>query len=114
MYGQFVHPRTELQQAVSRKEPKVFEWLQTNLGGTEQFNVLRDPSGLGFLVAIQSIRARDLFLKLHSDVLSGFNNPRPWLEDGVWSAWFGFGEPFHPSVHYVSMQQSRARRSHEL
>jgi hypothetical protein len=104
MYGQFVHPRLELQQIVSRTEPKVGEWLQTNLDGTEERTVLLDPSGLGFRVAIRSIRARDLFLKLRSDVLPGFNEARPWLEDGVWTAWFGFGEPFHPSVHYVSMQ----------
>jgi hypothetical protein len=52
----------------------------------------------------RSIRARDLFLNLHADVLPGFNEPRPWLEHGVWTAWLGYGEPFHPSVHYISMQ----------
>lgn len=104
MYGQFVHPRTEVRVAISRKQPKVFAWLYQNLDGTELFNVLLDPSGLGFRVAIRSIRARNLFLDLHADVLPGFNEPQLRLEDGVWTAWFGYGEPFHPSVHYVSMQ----------
>jgi hypothetical protein len=103
-YGKFVLPRTELQRLVSLKEPKAREWLKKNLDGTESFGVLRDPSGLGFRVAIRSIRARDLFLNLHADVLPGFNDPRPWLEDGVWSVLFGYGGPFHPSVHYLSMQ----------
>jgi hypothetical protein len=97
--------RIEFQRVILRKEQEVREWVSKNLDRTEQYTVLRDPNHLGLRVAIMSIRAKELLVNLHRDVFSpGFEKPKPWLqENGVWSAWFGYSEPWSPSVHYVHL-----------
>jgi hypothetical protein len=96
--------RTECQQIISRKEWEVREWVSKNLDSTEPYTVLRDPYGLGLRVAILSIQAKQLLFDLHRDVFSGFTKPNPWLEEnGVWSAWFGYSEPWNLSRHYVPL-----------
>jgi hypothetical protein len=98
--------REEFQQVIVRKEGQVREWVGKKLDHTERYTVLRSPDGLGFRVAISSIRAKQLLGDLHADVLSPvFEKPNPWLEHGgVWSAWFGFSEPWNPPMHYTTLQ----------
>jgi hypothetical protein len=88
----------EFQQIMFRKEGEVREWVSKNLDGAEQYNILRDPNHLGFRVAMLSVRAKDLLVSLHRDVFSpGFEKPKPSLEEnGAWTAWFGYGEPWSP------------------
>lgn len=101
MYLRAKDQRTTNQEIILRKEQDVWAWLKRNLDWTEEFNVMLSPNGLSFRVAIRSIQARTLLVKLHAEVLPGFNPPEPLLEEHLWSAWFGYGEPFPVSTNYV-------------
>lgn len=86
--------RTELQEIILRKLQDARRWVNKELDQTEQYHIVPTIDGLGFRVGIRSIRAKELLIKLHAEVLSSFNPPEPWLEDHEWSAWFGYAEPF--------------------
>jgi hypothetical protein len=105
MYLEYVPQRTRYEQTMFRKAEAVHEWASESLDGTERYSVVSTHSGLGLRVAIQSIRAKELLKRLHSDLFSGFVEPRPSLDEhGVWRAWFGYSEPFEGSPHYSVMQ----------
>jgi hypothetical protein len=95
--------REEFQQVILRKDRQVREWVSENLDGTEGYSIVRDPNGLGLRVGFSSIRAKALHMKLRSDVFSpAFAEPKLALDEtGVWSAWFGFGEPWDISPNYI-------------
>jgi len=103
MYGQCISNRQRFQDIIRRKAQNVREWVSDNLDSSERYCLLPDPNGLGFRVAIDSIRAKELLKALHREVFSpGFAEPKPWLqENAVWSAWLGYGEPWEPAVHYL-------------
>jgi len=105
MYLEYVPQRTRYEQTIFRKTKAVHEWMSENLDETEGYNVVSTHNGLGLRVAIQSIRAKELLNRLHHDMFSGFVEPRPSLdEQGVWTVWFGYSEPFEGSPHYISLQ----------
>jgi hypothetical protein len=97
--------RIDYQRVMARKEGEVWSWLNRNLDGTEQCSVLSESNGLALRVVILSIRAKELLLLLHQEVFSpGFVKPAPSLnENGVWSAWFGYSEPWDLSRYYISL-----------
>jgi hypothetical protein len=96
--------RTTYQEIVSRKTRESCEWFSKNLDGTEEYSIVSTHNGIGMRVFIRSIRAKELFSKLHQDVFpQGFVQPQPWLEDnGAWSVWYGYSEPW-PPMNYVSI-----------
>jgi hypothetical protein len=107
MYLPYRSTRQVFQEIMVRKARDVGEWVNKNLDSTERYGISPDPNGLGFRVGILSRQAKELLLRLHREVFSsGFVEPKPWLEDnGVWTAWFGYVEPWeHPSVHFLPMQ----------
>lgn len=102
MYLERVPQRTRYEQAMLRKEQRVHEWVSKNLDSTELYSVVPTHSGLGLRVAIHSLRAKELIKRLHVEEFSGFVEPTPRLdEQGVWTAWFGYSEPFEGSPHYT-------------
>lgn len=98
--------RYEYQEIMVRKDRQVREWIAENLDETEEYSIVTDHDGLSLRVGFRSIRARQLLLKLHGHVFSpGFAKPNPVLdEDGVWSARFGYSEPWDISPRYIPMQ----------
>src|SRR6266851_8435800 len=100
--------RSVFQGIMVRKARLVLEWLSKNLVGTERASILPDSNWLGFHVGIVSERAKELFLSLHRDVFSpGFPTPKPELDgSGAWTAWFGYLEPWEPSMPYIPMPQA--------
>jgi hypothetical protein len=105
MYMTMPPQRVQWQQIIVRKERDTREWISENFDEAEEYSIQQDPNGLGFRVGIRSLRAKELFMRLHRDVfLSGFAQPKLSLdENGVWTAWFGYGEPFQPPTHYIAM-----------
>jgi len=104
MYLQTRSQREAYQRVILRKADEVRRWASENLDGTEDRRIESTHNGIGMLVFIRSIRAKEILARLHRDVFSGFTQPTSWLEDnGEWSAWFGFSEPLE-SPHYVRLQ----------
>lgn len=96
--------REEYQRTIQRKAQEVCRWTSENLGGTEDRRVEFTHDGIGVLVFIQSIRPKELLLRLHREVFPTFSQPTPRLENShEWSAWFGFSEPAD-SPNYVPSQ----------
>jgi hypothetical protein len=106
MYMQLPPQRVQWQQIVARKERDTRTWISENLDSTEEYFARRDPNGLVLRVGIRSIRAKELLLRLHQELLSpGFSKPPLSLdESGVWTTWIGYAEPVNLPTHYISMQ----------
>lgn len=95
MYVQVPSQRQEYRRTMLERAQALDEWKGSHLGENESFAIWWSEDGLRFTVGICSIRAEQLMLRLHKDVLSGFvMNNFMRSENGVWSAWFGYSEPF--------------------
>jgi hypothetical protein len=107
MYMQTPSQREQWRQIMARKERDTRAWVSENFDETEEYSIVRDPSGLGFRVGFRSLRAKELFTRLHRDVFSpGFAQPNLSLEEsGVWTAWFGYLdlERVNIPTHFISM-----------
>jgi hypothetical protein len=105
MYLSARSQRTQLEQVIVRKDRDTRAWMSRKLEGMEGYNIVPIHNGLGLQVGIRgSIRAKELLLCLHRDVLLQFGEPTPSLDEhGVWSACFFFAEPSEPT-NYVSAQ----------
>jgi hypothetical protein len=106
MYLQARSQREEYQRIILRKAEEVRRWVSENLDGTEERRIEFTHNGIGMMVFIRSIRAKELLVRLHQEVFSpGFSQAIPWLEDhGEWSVWFGYSEPLE-SPNYVRIQR---------
>lgn len=104
MYVPSPSQREEYQRIILRKEQDIRRWVSKNLDGSERYNITRTHDGIGMRVAILSIRAKELLLRLHREELFTFSEPTLSLdEQGVWTAWFGYSEPAQ-SPHYILIQ----------
>lgn len=87
--------RQVFEETIVRKTQDLHEWFGEQLNEAEQCWILPDENGLSFRVALASVRAEDLLLRLHRQVLPTFNQPKIKTdESGISTAWFGYVEPW--------------------
>ena len=102
MYFATETTREQCQKTIREKVQEVIRWInKQNLHDTELYAVLPSPDGLGVRVGFNSIQAVPLLKRLHEEVFSTvFEAPMLRLDDKVWSAWFGYSEPFSAPTCY--------------
>jgi hypothetical protein len=103
MYRDAPTLREGYQRTILRKYEEVLSWAGKNLDSTEEYGLTLTHDGLGLKVFVRSLRATVLLGRLHKDVFGAFSQPNLSVDERrVWSAWFGYSEPFPtPTCHVL-------------